>query len=288
MTVTSTRTDKLDALHRRLEVEVLGLISGTDWQAMLAVASRFHRYSARNIFLIHAQHPDATRVAGFGRWRSLGRHVRRGESGIAILAPCVYRTKEVNEADTAAASPAPSVLRGFKVAYVFDEAQTDGPPLPEVRPHLLVGEDTAQLWSGLAAQVAGAGYTVERGYCRGANGVTNYAARTVRVRDDVDELQSTKTLCHELAHALMHGPEQDDVASNVAEVEAESVAYVVCQAAGMATTDYSLPYLARWSRGDVGLITATTDRVLTTARTILAGLGIDTATAEEPVNTPRP
>jgi hypothetical protein len=144
------------------------------------------------------------------------------------------------------------------------------------------------LWSGLAAQVVSAGYTVERGYCRGANGVTNSAARTVRVRDNVDELQGTKTLCHELAHALMHGPGQEDVASNVAEVEAESVAYIVCQAAGMATTDYSLPYLARWSRGDVGLITATTARVLTTARTILAGLGIDSATAEGPASTPRP
>ena len=167
--------------------------------------------------------------------------------------------------------------------------QTDGPPLPDVRPRLLTGEDTARLWSGLSAQVVGAGYTVERGYCRGANGVTDFAARTVRVRDDVDELQSTKTLCHELAHALMHDPEHDDVASNVAEVEAESVAYVVCQAAGMATTDYSLPYLARWSRGDVGLITATTERVLTTARTVLAGLGIDTgAGAEDPVNEPRP
>lgn len=86
----------------------------------------------------------------------------------------------------------------------------------------------------------------------------------------------------------MHGPERDVVASNVAEVEAESVAYVVCQAAGMATTDYSLPYLARWSRGDVGLITATTERVLTTARTVLAGLGIDAGAAEEPVNEPRP
>jgi hypothetical protein len=251
---------------------------------MLAVASRLHRYSARNIFLIHAQRPDATRVAGFHRWRTLGRHVRRGESGIAILAPCVYRAKEVNQADDADAAPAASVLRGFKVAYVFDESQTDGPPLPDVRPRLLIGQDTARLWSGLAAQVAGAGYTVQRGYCHGANGVTDFAAHTVRVRADVDELQATKTLCHELAHALMHGPEHDVVASNVAEVEAESVAYVVCQAAGMATTDYSLPYLARWSRGDVGLITATTERVLTTARTVLAGLGIDAGAAEEPVN----
>ncbi len=204
MTPTTTRTDKLGQLHRRLEAEVLGLISGTDWQSMLVVASRFHRYSARNIFLIHAQRPDATRVAGFGRWRALGRHVRRGESGIAILAPCVHRAKEVNGADNNDKknndddAPPASVLRGFKVAYVFDESQTDGPPLADVRPRLLVGDDTARLWSGLADQVVGAGYSIERGYCRGANGVTDFAARTVRVRADVADLQATKTLAHDL------------------------------------------------------------------------------------------
>jgi hypothetical protein len=102
----------------------------------------------------------------------------------------------------------------------------------------------------------------------------------VRVRADVEDRQATKTLAHELAHVLLHAPVGDAVAANVAEVEAESVAYVVCQAAGMATTDYSLPYLARWSRGDMGLITATTERVLATARTVLAGLGIDAAPAD--------
>jgi hypothetical protein len=136
----------------------------------------------------------------------------------------------------------------------------------------------------LADQVTAAGYTIHRGYCQGANGVTDFAARSVRVRADVDDLQATKTLCHELAHVLLHNPEHGGVASNVAEVEAESVAYVVCQAAGMATTDYSLPYLARWSRGDVGLITATAERVLATARGVLAGMGIDTDDVEEPVN----
>ena len=78
MTTTPTRTDKLEALHQRLTAQVEGLISGEDWKAMLSVASRFYRYSARNIFLIQAQFPTATRVAGYRRWVSLGRHVRRG------------------------------------------------------------------------------------------------------------------------------------------------------------------------------------------------------------------
>jgi len=197
MTTTRTRTDKLDELHQRLTDQVQSLISGDDWRAMLSVASRFYRYSARNIFLIHAQFPTATRVAGYRRWASLGRHVRRGESGIGILAPCVYRGCPGDDAGDEA-TESKRVLRGFRVVYVFDESQTDGEALPDVRPQLLAGDDTAQLWEGLAAQVSAAGFTVERGHCGGANGVTDFLARTVTVRGDVDDLQAAKSLCHEL------------------------------------------------------------------------------------------
>ncbi len=281
MTTTRTKTDKLDELHQRLTAQVETLISGEDWKAMLAVASRFYRYSARNIFLIQAQCSNATKVAGYARWASLGRHVRKGESGIAILAPCLYRASKTDDAGGDDATEAKRVLRGFRIAYVWDVAQTDGEPLADVRPQLLVGDDTAQLWAGLAAQVIAAGYSLGRGDCDGANGVTDFLARTVRVRADVDDLQAAKSLSHELAHCLLHDPSQGVIARPRAEVEAESVAYVVCQAAGMATTSYSLPYLARWSGGDPALVTATADRVLATARTILDGLGLGAAETQE-------
>jgi hypothetical protein len=93
------------------------------------------------------------------------------------------------------------VLRGFRVVYVFDVSQTDGDALPDVCPVLLTGEVDAGLWDGLAAQVTGHGYTLQRGPCPGeANGVTDPAGRTVRVRADVDPRQAVKTLAHELAH----------------------------------------------------------------------------------------
>lgn len=281
MTTTRTKTDKLDELHQRLTAQVESLISGEDWKAMLTVASRFHRYSARNIMLIQAQFPTATRLGGYRFWPTVGRHVRKGESGIAILAPCLYRAAKTEELGADDATEAKRVLRGFRVAHVFDESQTDGEPVADVRPQLLVGDDTAQLWAGLAAQVTAAGYSLERGDCGGANGVTDFLARTVRVRADVDDLQASKTLSHELAHCLMHDPSQEAIARPRAEVEAESVAYVVCQTAGMATTSYSLPYLARWSGGDPALVTATADRVLVTARTIIAGLGLGATDAQE-------
>ncbi len=111
--------------------------------------------------------------------------------------------------------------------------------------------------------------------------MTDFLARTVRVRADVDDLQAVKSLCHELGHGLLHDPSHDPIARNRAEVEAESVAYVVCQAAGMATTQCSLPYLARWSRGDAAVITATADRVLGTARNILDGLSLGMPDTDE-------
>jgi hypothetical protein len=279
---TTTRTDRLEELHHRLTRQTMALISGDDWRAMLEIAGRFHRYSAHNIFLIQAQFPTATRVAGYRRWASLGRQVRSGETGIAILAPCVSRIRPGDDTTDEDPLEPKRMLRGFRVVYVFDESQTDGAALPDLRAHLFVGGDTAKLCAGLERLIAGAGFTVRRGYCAGANGVTDFSARTVTVRSDVDDLQATKTLCHELAHCLLHDPRPDPIPRNRAEVEAESVAYVVCQFAGMATTDYSLPYLARWSCGDASLIVATAERALGAARLILDGLGLDGNNTDEP------
>jgi hypothetical protein len=279
----STKTDKLDELHQRLTAQVEALVSGDDWRAMLDIAARLHRYSARNVMLILSQRPDGvTRVAGYRRWQSLGRQVRKGEQGIAILAPCIYRKRPVDDTEANDSPELGRILRGFRVAYVWDELQTDGEALADVRPQLLVGDDPAQLWDGLVAQLDGCGYAVSRGDCGGANGFTDFLTRKVMVRDDVDELQAAKTLCHETAHALLHDPCQEPVARARAEVEAESVAYVVCQRAGLATTDYSLPYVARWSSGDADVVRSTADRVLGAARQILDGLGLADSDGEAP------
>ncbi len=115
---------------------------------------------------------------------------------------------------------------------------------------------------------------MSRGFCDGAKGVTDFAADTVTVRADVDDLQATKTLCHELAQGLLRDPSQQPVSRAQAEVEAQSVADVVCQRAGIATTDYSLPYVARWCGGDPAVVRSAADRVLDPARSIPDGLGL--------------
>ena len=168
-----------------------------------------------NLLLIGAQAPQATRVAGYRSWQSVGRQVRKGERGIAILAPCTYRPKADQAEPAAPAGPEPTAtcsggaapaaggkqVRGFRVVRVFALHQTEGAPLPEVAPALLVGQAPAGLWDGLAGQVSRYGYALERGDCAGANGYTDPTRRVVRVRDDIDEAQAVKVLAHDLLTA---------------------------------------------------------------------------------------
>jgi len=239
---------------------------------MLRVAARFRDYSPSNVLLIAAQRPDATRVGGIRTWNSLGRHVLKGEHGIAILAPCVYRTRDDDAgpredvADVAAPGnePQPSarapqgdeetaarrVLRGFKIVHVFDISQTDGQPLPTVDPTHLDGDAPQPLMEHLTALTAEAGYRLERGPCRGANGYTDFATRVVRVIDTASPAQFVKTLAHELGHIRAdHEHRFTNYTTSLrcrgqVEIEAESIAYLVTARAGLDASAYSVPHLA--------------------------------------------
>ena len=279
--------DPLTRAHDRLTAAVAALVDGDAWRAMLEIAARFPRYSTNNVLLITAQRPDATNVAGLRIWNTLGRRVRKGEKGIAILAPCTYRSQtQLDTGGAATAETADSadpeigerrVLRGFRVAYVFDITQTDGDPLPEVAPGQLTGDAPAQLWHRLAGLVEADGYRIERGPCGGAYGHTRFTDRVVRVRDDVATAQATKTLAHELGHIRAEHDTRfaesyhlDSGCRGVAEVEAESIAFVVTAAAGLDSSGYTVPYVAHWAAGDTTVLRDTAARVITTARTILA------------------
>lgn len=287
-----SQEEKLEALHAHLVQAVADLATSEGWARMLAAAARFHDYSPSNVLLICAQRPDATRIAGIRTWNSLGRRVNRGEHGIAILAPCVYRAApgETATADQrpeiASATPPPlepaadpstaiRQLRGFKVVHVFDVSQTDGEPLPDVEPARLSGTGPDGLWDHLAGLVSDDGYRIERGPCGpGANGYTDFAARVVRVRDDVDPAQAAKTLAHELGHIRAdHEHRFADYATSTAcrgqaEVEAESIAYLITARAGLDSTTYSVPYLASWSGGELDLLRGSMSAVVTVARDI--------------------
>jgi len=119
--------DKTGALLTKLKEGVANLTNSDRWKEYLMVQARFHKYSAGNVMLIMAQRPDATRVAGFTKWRELGRYVKKGEHGIAIFAPVTYKVKATDAEDTNVEF---TRLVGFKVVYTFDISQTDGKELP--------------------------------------------------------------------------------------------------------------------------------------------------------------
>jgi len=262
---------RLEEVHTKLVSAIEALTTGEDWQRMLQVASRFHRYSFCNIALIASQRPDATQVAGYRTWKSLGRQVKKGEKGIAIFGPCRRKRTEVDE--ESGEQTTRSYIGGFTVVYVFDISQTEGEELPEVRAELLDGAGPEGLWDALVARVESAGFVVERAECGTANGRTNSLTGTVTVRPDISDAQACKTLAHELAHVLMHR-ERLAECRGVVEVEAESVAHLVCEACGVVSDGYSFPYVAVWAGGNSGLVRSTAERVITTAREILDGLGL--------------
>lgn len=269
-TSTHAKNDRVAELHDQLEAAFDAMTTSEDWRRMLEIASTFHRYSLNNVMLILVQRPDATQVAGYKAWQALGRQVRKGETSIRIFAPILRRVAD-DEGEDVASSGDRRVV-GFKAVPVFDVGQTEGDPLPEIeRPALLSGEAPEGLWEALAAQVAGRGFTLVRGDCTPANGTTEWGSRTVTVRPDVDDAQAVKTLAHELAHVMLHEPSTlpTDHHRGRREVEAESVAYIVCRHCGLPTDDYSLPYVVGWSDGDRDVVRETAERVTGCARTVL-------------------
>ena len=274
--MTTTATEDRVATHlAALQTSVTELVTGEQWQHYLAVQARFHSYSFWNTLAIFTQRPDATLLAGFQQWRKLGRHVLKGEHGIAILAPIVRILDPTDNLSTTVPDEKVRRCVGFKVVHVFDVAQTDGDPLPDApTPETVAGDGPAWLWHALAAQITAAGFHLERGPLpepwSDANGVTMLDDRRVIVRHDLPDAQAIKTCAHELAHVLLHTDPTCPQPRPVREVEAESVAFVVCSAAaGMDTAGYSFPYVAHWSGGDTALIAATGERVAACARTIL-------------------
>ena len=275
------RREKLGQLHEQLTTGVADLMAGDQWQAWLSVAKRFHRYSFWNTLAIFMQCPEASQVAGYKAWQAMGRQVRKGECGIAILAPVKRHVTIESEAEPDGREAEAITLRrltGFTTATVFDISQTDGEPIPEpVRPELLTGDGPTGLWDAIVAQITAAGHTVEivgNDKLGPANGRT-HADGPVWIRDDLDELQRVKTLAHEQAHiALGHlGALCTDPRSRI-EVEAESVAYLVMGSLGFDTASYSFPYVAGWAQAEPEAVKEVGVRVVEVAHEITAQLSL--------------
>jgi hypothetical protein len=226
----------------------------------LAAAAQFHRYSFSNVMMIVTQRPDATHVAGFHAWLKLKRFVKKGEKGIAIIAPMIFRKEaEPNEKEK-------PVLR-FRVVYVFDIAQTDGEPLPEFS---AISGDPAHHLAELEAYIIRCGITIAEGDVPGsALGVSR--GGTIGIASGLSPAQRFGVLAHELAHEKLHRKSDRPASKLVCETEAEAVAFVVCHAIGLDAQAASADYI-RLYQGDAKTLAASLDRIQRTAAEIIAAV----------------
>jgi antirestriction protein ArdC len=239
-----------DDLLSQLTEGIRRLTTSEAWLQWMRTQSRFYRYSFGNTLLIAWQRPDASLVAGYRRWLELGRQVRQGETGIRILAPCRYRTARDGDNDNDG-SDLVDAVRSFRVAVVFALEQTDGEPLPELPIARVSGDDPTGCFDALSDHARELGYQVALDSFDSPNkcGETNFATRTVTIRHDLPPAHRVKTMFHELAHiALEHDTCASD-ARTVAELEAESVAWICCDAVGIVSDGYSFAYVASWAGG---------------------------------------
>ncbi|WP_392342557.1 ArdC-like ssDNA-binding domain-containing protein (plasmid) [Leifsonia sp. P73] len=260
-----------EALHNSICDQVEQLRDSDQWRAFLDFAKAFHAYSLNNLLLILSQMPEASQVAGFRKWQSLGRQVRKGEKAIRIFG---YSTKKITAEDENGDEVEKRVAR-FPILSVFDIGQTDlvdGAQDAGTLTAQLTGADDFGIVDALSTYLVEEGWTVQLRPIQGPkNGYTDPEEMVVVVDADLSPEHMAKTLIHETAHVVLGHTE--DLAEYVEhrglmETEAESVAYVVAGLIGFDTSAYSVGYIAGWSDADTDLIKSTAARVLRAAHQI--------------------
>ncbi|MDO8715939.1 MAG: DUF192 domain-containing protein [Dehalococcoidales bacterium] len=251
-----TKERKIDEVLKRLKEGVDGIQQSDNFRNFLLTMGKFHDYSIGNLILIMLQRPDATRVAGFGTWRDLGRWVKKGERGIAILAPCMppkgtkSTAPEDSETEEGESKEEQGEIRPlfFRVVHVFDLSQTEGKPLPEFDTPVLTGEANEELFMNVMRLVKEEG--VEASFEPRPNQDPDikgmYYGKTIWVKPDESRAQQLKTLIHEAAHYYTEGVFR--IARTDAETIAESVAFTIGSHFGFDTGTRSFPYVALWAK----------------------------------------
>lgn len=247
----------VEELLQELILNVDAITSSKQYREYLKVVTRFPTYSVHNLLLIFKQFPQATFVAGYATWKSFGRHVKKGEKGIKILAPMTQTQKIIDEATQVATI---ETTVAFRRVSVFDISQTEGRPLPKIMgPKALQGNCTFFDDAKNRLETA-LGYRVQYATLEsGATGKCSYDSKAIYIHNACDPLQAFKTMIHECAHVFLHEklrlhtPESDfekllATKQSIREMEAESVSYIVCTRLGIDCSEYSFPYIALWKK----------------------------------------
>ena len=263
--------EKLKEITDRLEQGITELFDSERYREYLRVMSKFHNYSFNNTLLIAMQKPDASLVAGFSAWKNnFGRNVIKGQKGIKIIAPSPYKVKqEMKKIDPHTQQPIIGkdgkpvteekeiTIPAYTVVSVFDVSQTEGRELPDIAVNELTG-DVERYRDFFAALEKTSPVPIGFEQIPGSShGYYHLEDKRIAIDEGMSEIQTLKTAIHEIAHAKLHdidlnAPENEQqprIDRRTREVEAESVAYTVCQHYGLDTSDYSFGYVAGWSSG---------------------------------------
>ena len=234
-------------ITEKLEQGVKEVFESDKYKDYLNFMSKFYNYSVNNIILIMMQKPTASLVAGYKAWQNkFKRQVRKGEKGITIIAPCPHKMIQEIDGEEVERS-----WMSYRATTVFDISQTDGDEVPEYVSELTGNVDGYNDLIQKLIAVSPVPVTFEE-ITSGANGFFKLDEKRIAVKNDMSEQQTVKTLIHEISHAILHDRDEGeakDADRNTREVQAESVAYTVCNMLGLDTADYSFGYIAGWSEG---------------------------------------
>ena len=292
MAENNTEKQRVQELTDKLEQGLQDLFNSDSYCNYLRTMSKFHNYSFNNTLLIAMQKPDATLVAGYKAWqKNFERHVNKGEKAIRILAPAPYKIKEerdkidpvtqellLDKDGNPQKEEVEITIPAFRAVSVFDLSQTDGKPIPELTAKELLS-DVEGYQDMIRAVEAISPVPIELEEIAGdSKGYYDREAKRIAVQENMSEGQTLKTMIHEVAHSKLHSKEveQDEQMKkdrNTKEVEAESIAYTVCQHFGVDTSDYSFGYIAGWSSGrDTKELRASMDTIRRTASELITGI----------------
>lgn len=254
--------EKLKEITENLEKGIREFFNSDKYKDYLNTVSKFHQYSAKNTMLICSQKPDATYVAGYKAWqKDFGRHVLKGEKAIDILAPAPY--KKVVETPVLGKDGKPRVdldgslmtkkeeviIPSYKVVHVYDVSQTDGKELPKICKEL---DGSVEKYKEFQEAISRFSSVPIEPISANAKecGHYNNETKSIGIREGLSEVHEIKTSIHEVTHSILHDRDSGTAISEdprTREVQAESVAYTVCQHYGIDTSDYSFGYIAGWS-----------------------------------------
>ena len=270
-----SRQEQIREITDRLEKGVKEVFESEKYREMLRCMSKFHHYSLNNCLLIAMQYPSASLVAGYRTWqKEFDRQVRKGEKGIRILAPCKYK---IEKEKTDGAEKEIVEITGFRVVSVFAYEQTEGRELPMISVNELTGDvkNYHKLFDALKdiCPVSICSEDIQSG----VNGYYDDAARRIAIRSGMSQIQTIKTMIHEISHQRLHSRENLDgekpLDRGTKEVEAESIAYTVCSHYGLDTAEYTFGYVAGWSSGkETKELKNSLERIRTTADEMITSI----------------